>query len=77
MERRSRPSVDGARAPVATGARGGDRAGMGELRERIESGDYRVDPSLVAEAMLRRMSAVLVAPQAGDGDAFRIEQPDA
>ena len=77
MDRRTHPSVDGAPSAVAPAAGDGDKPGMGELREKIETGAYRVDPDLVAEAMLRRMSAVFVAAQPGDGDALPIEQHDA
>ena len=53
-----------------------------ELRERIEAGTYRVDPGLVAEAMIVRMrgeraSAVLVPPKPADLDAAGSEQDDA
>ena len=53
-----------------------------ELRESITNGSYLVDPTLVAEAMLVRMrrepaSAVLVPPQALDGEAVGAQQRDA
>jgi hypothetical protein len=49
-----------------------------ELRERIQSGAYLVDPALVAEAMIGRMtgdraSAVLVPPQSLDGQSIAAE----
>lgn len=47
-----------------------------DLRDRIENGTYSVEPALVAEAMLRRMSAVLVPTQAVDRDAIGVEQAE-
>lgn len=77
-ERPPHPSVDCRKALVAPDAAPGDRADMHrDLRERIESDAYVVDPCLVAEAMLRRMSPVLVTAQSFDGDALGIEQRDA
>ncbi len=71
----SRPSVESSGAAVASCGGGGDRAGMHrDLRERIEAGAYLIDPGLVAEAMLARMSAVLVAAQAPDCAPLGVQQ---
>ena len=70
-----RPSVERRRPEVGAGTPLGDRTAMQlELRERIEAGTYEVEPGLVAEAMLRRMSAVFVSRQAVDRDAVRPDQ---
>jgi hypothetical protein len=56
-----------------------------ELRRRVQSGEYTVDPRAVAEAMLRRrddlaaarrLSWVLVAGEL-DGISFRPDEPEA
>lgn len=81
--RPSRPSVERRKRPVAPAEGGGDRADMQrELKARIDAGVYRVDPMLVAEAMIGRMrgegaSAVLVPPQPLDPGAIRVEKADA
>jgi hypothetical protein len=48
-----------------------------QLAQLIARGEYRVDPALVAEAMLRRPGyglAMFEAPKALDGPAAGIEQ---
>ncbi len=62
MSRVKTGSSDQRRVPMRKGTpMDEDREKVADMREIIEQGDYRVEPVVVADAILRRLRALAVA----------------